>query len=82
MTIAELTTFLGWCTVINSGLLFFWGIVLAAVPDLAYQLQIRFTTKNMERKEWDLIMYGFLAVFKILVVVFNLVPWIALKMMA
>ncbi len=81
MTVATLTTFLGWCTVINMGFLAFLALVLLVMPDLTYRLQVRFAA-NMERKEWDLVMYGFMGVFKVMVIVFNVVPWIALKIMA
>lgn len=81
MTIATLTTFLGWCTVINMGLLVFWSLIIFLFSDLAYRLQKGFAA-NMERKEWDLMMYGLLGVFKFMVIVFNFVPWLALTIMA
>lgn len=62
--IETLTTFLGWSTVINFGVL-----AVSAIP--AWSFEIR-----------PLIYFQYLAQYKIAIFVFNLVPYIALKIMA
>lgn len=81
MTVATLTTFLGWCTAINMGFMVLWAVAILGIPDLVFRIQRPFV-HNMERKEWDLFMFGYMAMFKVMVIVFNLVPYMALKLMA
>lgn len=71
--------FLMWCTIINVGLLAFWTLMLLAAPQLVYNTQRKWFPLSQDR--FQLFMYGFLAMFKILVVIFNLVPFIALSIM-
>ena len=79
MTIELLRTFFMWCTVLNVGLLTFWTVVWTAFPDLVYRIQKRWFP--LSREAYDTFMYGFLGFFKIVVIVFSLVPWLALVLM-
>ena len=65
ISIEQLTAFLGWCTLINIGLLLYSTLILALVKDFAI---------NMHSKIFDL-----LGRLKLLVIVFNLVPYLALR---
>jgi hypothetical protein len=76
MDIQTLTEFFKWCTIINVGLLVFWTFWFLAVPDLTFRLQRAWFSGS--RETWDLVMYGFLGVFKLFVIIFNIVPWVAL----
>ena len=76
MTIELLTTFFMWCTIINSGLLLFWGLMFLLLPGVIYRTQSKFFPGSPE--QFKTFFYGFLGVFKIVVIVFNLVPWLAL----
>ena len=73
----RLTSFLLWCTVINGGLLVFSiaGCVLA--PDFGYDLQSSWF--GVPRETVNVAIYGFLGIFKILWLIFNVVPYIALR---
>ena len=77
MDIATLTSFLGWCSVLNIALLLFWSLFFLAAPDLVYRLQKKFV--SISRENFDLVMYAFLGLFKLLVLVLNVIPWIALR---
>ena len=72
-----LAAVLGWCTVINFGLLMFWGLIFMAAPGLVYRTQSRWFP--FSRETFNVVFYSFLAVFKIVFVVFNLVPYLALR---
>lgn len=76
MDIQTLTSFFMWCTIINTGILFFLALIYMLVPNLAYRLQSKFIP--ISRETFDLVFYSFIGLFKVLVLVFNLVPWIAL----
>ena len=76
MTIATLTSFFMWCTIINSGLMAFWIFIHLMAPNAVFRMQQIFFP--ISRETWDIVFYSFLAVFKIFVIIFNLVPFIAL----
>lgn len=76
MDIQSLTQFFMWCTIINVGLLMFWTLWIMAAPELVYRLQARFFP--ISRETFTLTMYCFLGIFKIVVIVFNIVPYVAL----
>jgi hypothetical protein len=76
MDIQTLTSFFMWCTVINTGMLLFLALIFMLVPDLVYRLQSRFMP--ISRETFNLIFYAFIGFFKAIVLVFNVVPWIAL----
>ncbi len=80
MTIAELTEFLGWATVINL------SVFILTVLGVTF---LRGTIVQMHKKlfglsEEDLARayFQYMGQFKIVVVVFFLVPYLALKLMA
>jgi hypothetical protein len=66
-----------WCTIINFGLLALWAIIFLLAPNFVYAMQSRWF--SISREQFDLVFYSFLGAFKIIVIVFNLVPWIALS---
>ena len=76
MDMPTLTAFFMWCTIINVAL-FVWAVVwFVAAPNLMYRVQSAFFP--LPRESFDVLMYGFLGGFKILILVFNLVPYVAL----
>jgi hypothetical protein len=78
--IQTLTTFFGWCSLINGGLLVFISLWFMVAPDLVYRTQTTFFP--MSRQTFSLVFYGFLGLFKIFFLVFNLVPYIALHLIS
>ena len=79
-SLETLTAFLGWCTVINIGLLMFAAVVLGLMRGPISQIH----AKMFDLNESDLSReyFRYLAQYKIAVLVLNLVPYVALKMIA
>ena len=76
MDIQILTSFFMWCTIINTCFLIFLALIYLLVPNLAYRLQSRFIP--ISRETFDIVFYSFIGFFKAVVLVFNVVPWMAL----
>ena len=76
MDIQTLTTFFMWCTIINGALLVLWTVMFMAAPNLVYRIQSIWFP--IPRETFDVVMYSFLGVFKIVFLVFNVVPYVAL----
>ncbi len=79
MDIQTLTTFLMWCTIINGSLLLLWIAFCVFVPDLVYRTQSIFFP--IPRETFDVVIYSFLGLFKIVFLVFNVTPYVALLIM-
>lgn len=80
MDIQTLTSFFMWCTIINAGFLLFLTLIFMLTPDLAYKMQSRFIP--ISRETFNTVFYSFIGLFKVFVLVFNVVPWIALLIIA
>ena len=76
MNIQTLTLFFMWCTIINGGIFVLWGIFFILAPELVYRIQTRWFP--IPRETYNLVIYSFLGLFKILYLVFNVVPFVAL----
>ena len=79
MDIQTLTSFFMWCTVIDGAILVLWTLMFASIPDLIYRVQSRLFP--IHRETFNAVMYGFLGLFKLLFLVFNLVPYLTLLLM-
>jgi len=76
MDIQALTQFFMWCTIINGALFFLWTTMFLFFPDLVYRTQSRWF--EISREQFNLIIYSFLGLFKIVFLFFNVVPYVAL----
>jgi hypothetical protein len=76
MDIQTLTSFFMWCTIINAGFLIFLALIYMLAPTLVYRLQSRFIP--ISRETFDIVFYSFIGLFKVVVLAFFVVPWIAL----
>ncbi|MHC4657279.1 MAG: DUF6868 family protein [Planctomycetota bacterium] len=76
MDIQTLTTFFMWCTIINMGLLILTSLVCIFLADFSYRMNNRFF--SISRETFNIAFFSFIGLFKIFVIVFNLVPYIAL----
>jgi hypothetical protein len=74
--IQMLTRFFMWCTIINGSLLFFWTIICILTPNLVYRTQNKWFP--IARETFNVVIYSFLGVFKIVFLIFNVVPYVAL----
>lgn len=80
MTLALLTDFFFWCSIINGCLLALWIVMMMFAPDLVYRTQYKWFP--ITREAFSETMYRFLGLFKVLFLLFNLVPWIAFKIIS
>ena len=77
MNIETLTTIFGWMTLINSGLLLFFTIAMVAGKGFAaktHQKLFEIPTTDLNK-----VYFRFLANYKLLIAIFNLTPYIALR---
>ncbi|MFC1646158.1 DUF6868 family protein [Candidatus Omnitrophota bacterium] len=77
MTIEMIRTVLGWCSIINMGLLLWWFLILTLAHDWVYRWHTKWFKIPVE--QFDAIHYAGIAFFKIAVFVFNIVPYFALR---
>jgi len=80
MDIQTSTSFFMWCSIINGALLLFWIITTMLFPDLVYRTQCRFFP--MPRETFNVVFYSFIGLFKIFFLFLNLVPYLALLILA
>ena len=76
MTIEIMREALLWCTVINFGGLVLWILVFSLLHDWMYRLHGRWFRVPVE--QLDAIHYTGMVIYKIGIILFNLVPYIAL----
>ena len=77
MDIQALTDFFMWCSIINGGLLTLWIMFCCLTPDLVYRTQRLWFP--IPRESFDVLIYAFLGLLKIVFLFFNLVPFLALR---
>ncbi len=80
MTMHEIKEFLLWCVGINYAVLLIWFGAFFCAHDWMYRLHTRWFKLPVET--FDAIHYGSMAVYKIGVLLFNLVPLAALYLSA
>ena len=72
-----LTRFFKWCTVLNFGFLMFSFLFLTFGGDFVYETHSKWF--SIPRETFNVILYSFLGIYKIVWLGFNVVPWVALK---
>ena len=80
MTLTDLREILGWCALINMGLLAWWLLFIILAHDWTWRFHSRWFSLTRER--FDAIHYQGMALYKISIFLFNLVPWLALHIVA
>ena len=76
MTVDILRGALGWCAIINMGVLIFWFLMLVFAHDWVYRMHSKFFKIPVET--FNAIHYAGMAIFKIVLFVFNVIPYFAL----
>jgi hypothetical protein len=77
MRIAIVCKVLRWCAVINDGVLIVWGLFFLLAHDWMHGLHSRWFRWSVE--QFDAIPYAGMALYKIGILLFNLVPSITLR---
>ena len=77
MTLEAIRSALAWCTLINWGLMLWWFLFFTFAHDLMYRIHSKWFKIPVEK--FDALHYAGIAFFKILVFVFNLLPYLALR---
>jgi hypothetical protein len=76
MDIQTLARFFMWCTIINGGILVLGFLFKVFGGDLIYRLHGRYYP--MPKESFNHALYVIMGVYKVLVIVLFLAPWIAL----
>jgi hypothetical protein len=79
MNVETLRSALLWCGIINYGMLLLWGALVLLAPGL-----VRWHGRwfRMSAEQFDTLQYGLMVLYKLAIVLFNLVPYIALQIVA
>ncbi|MBW2172078.1 MAG: hypothetical protein JRF69_08875 [Deltaproteobacteria bacterium] len=77
MTLLEVRSMLAWCTVMNFGLLIWWFLFLSMAHDWTYRMHSKWCKISVEK--FDAFHYAGISFFKVFVFAFNLVPYLALR---
>ena len=80
MDIQTLTTFFMWCTILNGGILILWAVFFLFAPDFVYRTQSKWLP--IPRETFNVIIYSFLGLVKVVFFFFNLAPYLALRIIA
>ena len=77
MTLELVRSALGWCTLINMGFLLVWVIMFLGARNWIYRMHSRWFRISEER--FDAIHYAGMAISKMGIFVFNVAPYLALR---
>ena len=78
MNIETLGSFFMWCTIINAVIYMVWCLQLAFCPDFVFRRASKWF--RISRESCDTISYASLAFMKVVIFLFNLAPFLALKL--
>jgi len=76
MSIETVRDVLLWCTVINYGVLLWWFLAFTLAHNWVYRFHTRWFRLSVE--QFDAIHYEGMAIYKIGILLFNLVPYVVL----
>jgi hypothetical protein len=77
MNLETLTDFFMWSTILNIAVMFVWVGAMVLAPGMVYRTQSAFFSISRER--FDQVMYGFMGLYKLMIITFSLVPYVALR---
>ncbi|MCA9004252.1 MAG: hypothetical protein KDA70_03185 [Planctomycetaceae bacterium] len=76
MDLQSLTAFFMWCTIVNGSILIVWVLIFLLAPEMVYRSQNAWI--KLPQESFNVIMYCMIGLFKLLFLVFNAVPYLAL----
>ena len=77
MSIELIRNFLLWCAIINYGVLMVWFVAFLIAHDWMYRLHNKWFRLSVER--FDEVHYGLMGFYKLGILLLNLVPYFALR---
>ena len=77
MTLEIVRSSLAWCIVINMGLLIWWFLFFTMAHDWMYRMHTKWFKLSVDA--FDTIHYSGMGLFKIGIILLNLVPYLALR---
>jgi hypothetical protein len=77
MTVELIRDSLAWCAVINIGVLLLWFLGFTLAHDWIYRIHGKWFKLSWEK--FDAIHYASMGFFKICVILFNVTPYLALR---
>ncbi len=80
LEISTVISFLGWCAVLNIGLLVFAAFILVVFNAQVKTLHVKYIT--LDPADLNTIYFSFLGRYKLAIIMLNLVPYWALKIIA
>ncbi len=75
----ELTVFLGWCSILNVALLSVTSLIIFLLKTPITSLHSQLT--GLDQQTLMPLYFSYLGQYKITILVFNLIPYVALKLM-
>ena len=78
--LSTITTFLGWCTIVNLGILPYSSLMTTVFNSTAKRLHTKIFP--ISPKKLDEAYFNFLGNYKLAIFIFNFAPYCALKIMA
>ncbi|PKF55464.1 DUF6868 family protein [Alteromonadales bacterium alter-6D02] len=80
LDVNQMTVFLGWCTVINIGILSLTSLFLFVFKDFVMKVHEKIT--GVSSLTLPTLYFSYLANYKLAILMLNITPYIALKMIA
>ena len=81
-SIETLATFFGWCVVINIGILLAFLLVMSVVNKDGFVIKLSMRIFGNTKEDTLATLFRVFQQYRLLFVVFNVVPYVALKIMA
>ena len=76
MDIDSITAFFMWCTILNVALLLLSSLLCVCAGDWAYRIHSKLF--SISRETFNVVIYSFIALYKLFIFVFILIPYLAL----
>jgi len=76
MNLEQITELFKWMTIINIGLLLFSTLLIMILKNFMCNMHAKLF--NVKEDQVAIVAYSYLGVFKVLIIVFNIVPYISL----
>ena len=77
MDIDSIRAFFMWCTILNFALLVLSSLICVCAADWAYRIHNKWF--GISNETFNIAIYSFIGLYKILVFVFSLIPYLALS---